>query len=998
MSNSSDSEEFYDAEEIPQYQGARKSRKHSEESPPKRSNSEPNVLSPKNIDIKQHNARSFDENPGKSANHESVLATGRKKFIELRQKLQNEEEDGCGNVTPPNSQSSSVEGVFAPTNKPSHPFRIIEHDTISLQSINSLGRLMRVINNNSEATRKTLSVSALSSSSLDSESTQSSKKYPSTLTLPMTVLTTQSINNNNPVKPTTSLQEPDVIASTKASNSLPKWPPDAPLPPPRRKKKGRNASSLLGLTKSASSATFKSSDLVSPASTIEYLTREFEHSLDCLPSVSNQSDKNVPSDESKSSTLRSGKSLEISQALKGQFVVKPQDNDSLKAQRLGGGSLKDISEENKDSVSEKTDAPRVSSPRRISNRSSLGHYSLGPHRGTHQMTSKHSSRDRRKSAGDENLLRDVNMKVRTHTDSGKQLSDLEILEQVTVLNLDTGERIPLSVAEDKLPQCINPLSLHIMRLTSEYVSSSSMEKDKESDEESVDIKKSDIPIVDDSEPGGMRKKTAKLKRFLGSTVKKTMHKAKSIAQEVSHARHKEDVIDIVDNVHPGEQNCKLKASNSHKGPYEFEKIEHVQELKDDQHDGPIWCMKFSMCGRLLATAGQDKILRIWVVRDAYPFFQDMRTKYNAEKVSPTPSQESLVSHHSTDTTNLAAFEALSAEEASRLTFMPKPFCTYSGHTSDLLDVSWSKNYFILSSSMDKTVRLWHISRKECLCCFQHIDFVTAIVFHPRDDRYFLSGSLDGKLRLWNIPDKKVAVWNEVEGNPKLITAANFCQNGKFAVVGTYDGRCIFYSTDQLKYHTQIHVRSSRGRNAVGRKVSGIEPMPGEDKILVTSNDSRIRIYDLRDLNVSCKYKGKGYVNTSSQIKASFSHDGKYIVSGSENRDIYVWKTHHDYSKFSSVRRDRNDFWEAIKAHNAVVTCAIFAPNPEAIIKMIEENQKRYMEGSQDHSDRVEDPVVEQHTKGCAGYVLVSADFNGCVKVFINKTKPKHSSLPVSAMA
>jgi len=67
--------------------------------------------------------------------------------------------------------------------------------------------------------------------------------------------------------------------------------------------------------------------------------------------------------------------------------------------------------------------------------------------------------------------------------------------------------------------------------------------------------------------------------------------------------------------------------------------------------------------------------------------------------------------------------------------------------------------------------------------------------HIQDDRYFLSGSLDGKLRLWNIPDKKVALWNEVSGATKLITAANFCLNGRFAVVGTYDGRCIFYSTD-----------------------------------------------------------------------------------------------------------------------------------------------------------------------------------------------------------
>ena len=108
-------------------------------------------------------------------------------------------------------------------------------------------------------------------------------------------------------------------------------------------------------------------------------------------------------------------------------------------------------------------------------------------------------------------------------------------------------------------------------------------------------------------------------------------------------------------------------------------------------------------------------------------------------------------------------------------FMDVPFCQYRGHTSDLLDVSWSKNYFILTSSMDKTVRLWHISRRECLCCFQHIDFVTAICFHPRNDQFFLSGSLDGKLRLWNIPDKKVALWNEVDGTSKLITTANFIQ-------------------------------------------------------------------------------------------------------------------------------------------------------------------------------------------------------------------------------
>ena len=37
-----------------------------------------------------------------------------------------------------------------------------------------------------------------------------------------------------------------------------------------------------------------------------------------------------------------------------------------------------------------------------------------------------------------------------------------------VKNLDTGEAVPLSVAEEKLPKCTNPLALQIMRLTSEF--------------------------------------------------------------------------------------------------------------------------------------------------------------------------------------------------------------------------------------------------------------------------------------------------------------------------------------------------------------------------------------------------------------------------------------------------------------------------------------------------------------------------------------------------
>ncbi|KAH0630784.1 hypothetical protein JD844_003991, partial [Phrynosoma platyrhinos] len=462
---------------------------------------------------------------------------------------------------------------------------------------------------------------------------------------------------------------------------------------------------------------------------------------------------------------------------------------------------------------------------------------------------------------------------RPRSNSGRELTDEEILASVMIKNLDTGEEIPLSLAEEKLPTGINPLTLHIMRRTKEYI-------------------------------------RTQLKKFLGKSVKRARHlaeeygeravnKVKSVRDEVFHT-DQDDPSSSDDEGMPYTRPVKFKAAHGFKGPYDFEQIKV----------GAVWTMKFSHCGRLLASAGQDNVVRIWVLKNAFDYFNNMRMKYNTEgRVSPSPSQESLNSSKSDNDMGVCSGTDEDPDDKNT-PFRQRPFCKYKGHTADLLDLSWSKNYFLLSSSMDKTVRLWHISRRECLCCFQHIDFVTAIAFHPRDDRYFLSGSLDGKLRLWNIPDKKVALWNEVDGQTKLITAANFCQNGKYAVIGTYDGRCIFYDTEHLKYHTQIHVRSTRGRNRVGRKITGIEPLPGENKILVTSNDSRIRLYDLRDLSLSMKYKG--YVNSSSQIKASFSHDFTYIVSGSEDKYVYIWSTYHDLSKFTSVRRDRNDFWEGVK--------------------------------------------------------------------------------------
>uniref|UniRef100_A0A1I7SFA5 WD repeat-containing protein 44 n=1 Tax=Bursaphelenchus xylophilus TaxID=6326 RepID=A0A1I7SFA5_BURXY len=390
--------------------------------------------------------------------------------------------------------------------------------------------------------------------------------------------------------------------------------------------------------------------------------------------------------------------------------------------------------------------------------------------------------------------------------------------------------------------------------------------------------------------------------------------------------------------------------NLKKGPFDFSQLRVVQEL-NNEHTGAVWSLKFSMCGRLLATAGRDNMVRIWVLSKHLSYFTRMREKYNQgnidsdfEKIhlqmekknfSQLDDDDSSLSSRKSPLDSAASAKSVSTQANSQSSgtpvFAPKPFCTYRGHTADILDLAWSpRNYFLLSSSMDNTVKLWHLTRSECLCCFQHTDFVTCIAFMPKDDRYFISGSMDGKIRLWHVPEKKVALWNEVD-QVKFITAITFIRS-RFVVVGTYDGRCFFYTTDQLKYHTVINVRSSRGKNARGHKITSLAVHGNH--LLVTSNDSRIRMYSIDNIELISKFKGAQIER--SQIRGTFSPDGKHVICGSEDCFAYIWRV-ADVSASYSVH---NNLWERIRIHNSVVTAAVFAPKPGLIFQLLGDSDSK----------------------------------------------------------
>ncbi|KAF5821118.1 putative transcription factor WD40-like family [Helianthus annuus] len=337
----------------------------------------------------------------------------------------------------------------------------------------------------------------------------------------------------------------------------------------------------------------------------------------------------------------------------------------------------------------------------------------------------------------------------------------------------------------------------------------------------------------------------------------------------------------------------VKAKAYGKPSKEFSALHLCQKI--EAHDGSIWTMRFSFDGHYLASGGEDKVIHVWEVQEC-----DVHSMRSGDDKggSITPDNRPPLPENSTTDKKKKSKNHKRKTEVPEYVKVPesmfglseKPLCTFSGHQDDVLDLSWSRSQFLLSSSMDKTVRLWDIETKNCLKQFAHSDYVTCIQFNPTDDDYFISGSLDKKVRIWNIPSRKVVDWSDLHD---MITSICYYPDGQGAIVGLHNGNCKSYSTADCKLELKDQIELHTKAKADPKKITSFQFSPSNpSEVVITSADSRIRI--IEGLHVVEKLIG--YKNTSSQFTAQYTADGKYVICASEDSQVYIWK--HEKPKHS----------------------------------------------------------------------------------------------------
>ena len=97
------------------------------------------------------------------------------------------------------------------------------------------------------------------------------------------------------------------------------------------------------------------------------------------------------------------------------------------------------------------------------------------------------------------------------------------------------------------------------------------------------------------------------------------------------------------------------------------------------------------------------------------------------------------------------------------------------------------------------------------------------------------------------------------------------------------------------------------------------------------------------------------------------------------------------------------------AHNALVTCSVFAPNPQLVFDQLDQPSSsssetldtirqsdaggNYKFNTNSSFKKGKNPAKDSKSNPDPGYVVISGDYDGEIKVFYNAVKPKHSSLP-----
>lgn len=221
----------------------------------------------------------------------------------------------------------------------------------------------------------------------------------------------------------------------------------------------------------------------------------------------------------------------------------------------------------------------------------------------------------------------------------------------------------------------------------------------------------------------------------------------------------------------------------------------------------------------------------------------------------------------------------------------------TGHSKDVTDFDFSlSNQYIASSSEDKTVRVWDVSKGLCIRVIYGVSAQLCIRFHPVNNNFLSAGNSNREINVFNFSTGRVIDKAVFDSG---VTAMDHDHTGQFIFCGDAQGSIY---TVKMNSHTGHLSRSHRNRSGSKQK-SPVTTVQYRTFSLLSRGPvllSFTRDGSLSYFSVSLEIQGYLTIRCSLRlgprlhsIRASFCpllslEKGEFIVVGSDDANVYFY--------------------------------------------------------------------------------------------------------------
>lgn len=383
------------------------------------------------------------------------------------------------------------------------------------------------------------------------------------------------------------------------------------------------------------------------------------------------------------------------------------------------------------------------------------------------------------------------------------------------------------------------------------------------------------------------------------------------------------------------------------------------------HNSKIWSVNFSPDGKTFATAGADNLIKIWNMEGTLLKTLKGHTD-QVLSVSFSPDSKSLVSTSQDRTVRLWDVTG-------------KLLHTFEeAHPEEVLDARFSPDgKYITSAGTDNKLMVWDIAQKQKLYSFkQRGDKISEIIFSP-DGKTIASASDDKAVKLWRLkgilptlegacfsisPDNKTIAIGNDEG---IITLQRHDKTLQFTAHKGKIVKVIFNPTGNsiasIGADNQIKLWNLEGKLLKSwRGHSGNSTLPynpiqdisfhpnGKTLVTVGGIDKQVNWWNLEGTLIknwqddnqvtSISFSSDGILATAGAVvklwsqegkllqtlqghienitSMTFSRDGKYIVTASNDKTVKIWQTNG--TLLQNLPHRNNVYSVAISPDNQIV--------------------------------------------------------------------------------